>query len=46
MADVGIDGIAGPSEILVLADKKTNINEIGTSLVGQSEHGVEILNVF
>ena len=38
---VGIDGIAGPSEILVLADKNTNINEIGTSLVGQSEHGVD-----
>ena len=38
---VGIDGIAGPSEILVLADKKTNINEISTSLVGQSEHGSE-----
>ncbi len=38
---VGIDGIAGPSEIMVLADKKTNINEVGTSLVGQSEHGPE-----
>ena len=38
---VGIDGIAGPSEILVLADKKTNVNEISTSLVGQSEHGSE-----
>ena len=38
---VGIDGMAGPSEILVLADKKTNINEISTSLVGQSEHGPE-----
>ena len=38
---VGIDSIAGPSEILVLADKKTDINEIGTSLVGQSEHGTE-----
>ena len=38
---VGIDGMAGPSEILVLADKKTDINEIGTSLVGQSEHGTE-----
>ena len=38
---VGIDGMAGPSEILVLADKKTNINEISTSLVGQSEHGTE-----
>ncbi len=38
---VGIDGIAGPSEILVLADKKTDINEIGTSIVGQAEHGTE-----
>ena len=38
---VGIDGIAGPSEILVLADRKTNINEIGTSMVGQAEHGIE-----
>ena len=38
---VGIDSLAGPSEILVLADKKTNINEIGTSLVGQSEHSPE-----
>jgi len=38
---VGIDGIAGPSEILVLADRKTDINEICTSLVGQSEHGPE-----
>tara|TARA_B100000131_G_scaffold83200_1_gene80192 strand:- start:267 stop:1532 length:1266 start_codon:yes stop_codon:yes gene_type:complete len=32
---------AGPSEILILADKNTNINEIGTSMVGQSEHGIE-----
>ena len=32
---------AGPSEILVLADNKTNINEISTSLVSQSEHGYE-----
>ena len=39
--EVGIDGIAGPSEILVVADRRTNINEIGTSIVGQSEHGTE-----
>ena len=32
---------AGPSEILVLADNKTNINQIGTSLVSQAEHGYE-----
>ena len=30
--------IAGPSEICVIADKNTNINEISTSLVGQAEH--------
>ncbi len=32
---------AGPSEILILADKNTDINQIGTSMVGQSEHGFE-----
>ena len=37
--DVGIESmIAGPSEICVIADKNTNINEIATSLVGQAEH--------
>ena len=30
--------IAGPSEICVVADKNTNINEVATSLVGQAEH--------
>ena len=29
---------AGPSEICVVADKKTNINQITTSLVSQAEH--------
>jgi histidinol dehydrogenase len=38
--DVGIEGmIAGPSEICVVADNKTELNEITTSLLGQSEHG-------
>ena len=37
--DVGTESmIAGPSEICVIADKNTNINEISTSLVGQAEH--------
>ena len=31
--------IAGPSEITVVADKKSNISQITTSLVAQSEHG-------
>ena len=37
--DVGIEGmIAGPSEITILADSKTNLNEVTTSMVGQAEH--------
>tara|TARA_B100001250_G_scaffold363135_1_gene342308 strand:+ start:1047 stop:2312 length:1266 start_codon:yes stop_codon:yes gene_type:complete len=37
--DVGIEGmIAGPSEIAVVADKKTNLNEVLTSMIGQAEH--------
>ncbi len=37
--DVGIEGmIAGPSEICIIADNKTKLNEISTSILGQSEH--------
>ena len=37
--DVGIEGmIAGPSEITILADKKTNVDEVITSMIGQAEH--------
>ena len=37
--DVGVEGmIAGPSEICILADNKTEVNEITTSILGQSEH--------
>ena len=37
--DVGIEGmIAGPSEITILADSKTNLNEVTTSIIGQAEH--------
>ena len=37
--DVGIEGmIAGPSEICIVADNKTEINEITSSMLGQSEH--------
>tara|TARA_Y100000590_G_scaffold214100_1_gene242684 strand:+ start:2590 stop:3855 length:1266 start_codon:yes stop_codon:yes gene_type:complete len=39
--DVGIEGmIAGPSEIAILADKNTDINQVITSLIGQAEHDV------
>ena len=30
--------IAGPSEITILADGKTNLNEVTTSMIGQAEH--------
>jgi len=37
--DVGIEGmIAGPSEICIVADNKTELNEVTTSILGQSEH--------
>ena len=32
--------IAGPSEICILADNKTEHNEVVTSMLGQSEHGI------
>lgn len=35
---VGIDIIAGPSEILVVADKKNNPDWIASDLIAQSEH--------
>ena len=39
--DVGIEGmIAGPSEITILADSKTNLNEVTTSMIGQAEHDI------
>jgi len=38
--DVGIESmIAGPSEICVVADNKTELNDITTSVLGQAEHG-------
>ena len=39
--DVGIEGmIAGPSEITVVADNKTDLNQVETSMIGQAEHDV------
>ena len=39
--DVGIEGmVAGPSEICVLADGKTDLNQVITSIIGQAEHDV------
>lgn len=35
---VGIDGIQGPSEILVIADNKSNIDYVVWDLISQAEH--------
>jgi len=36
--DVGIDGIAGPSEILVLCDETANARWVAADLLSQAEH--------
>ena len=39
--DVGIEGmIAGPSEITIVADKNTNLNQVITSMISQAEHDI------
>jgi histidinol dehydrogenase len=44
--DVGIEGmIAGPSEIAVVADGKTDLNEVLTSMISQAEHDPESMCV-
>ncbi len=35
-----VNKIAGPSEICVLADGKTDLNQVITSMIGQAEHDV------
>ena len=39
--DVGMEGmVAGPSEVTVIADNLSDIDKIATSMIAQSEHGV------
>ena len=38
---VGIDSIAGPSEIMVLADESANPRYVAADLLSQAEHGVD-----
>ncbi|QCI23133.1 histidinol dehydrogenase [Buchnera aphidicola] len=37
--DVGIDMLAGPSEVLIIADSSANVDFIASDLLSQSEHG-------
>ncbi len=43
--DVDIDMIAGPSEIMVLADETTNINALTYDLFSQSEHSTDASSI-
>jgi histidinol dehydrogenase len=36
---VGIDGLAGPSELVVVADSKANVDWLALDLCAQAEHG-------
>jgi sulfopropanediol 3-dehydrogenase len=36
---VGIDLLAGPTEVLVLADETSDVEMVATDLLGQAEHG-------
>src|ERR1035437_9310549 len=36
---VGIDLLAGPTEVLVIADDSADIEIVATDLLGQAEHG-------
>ena len=42
---VGIDGIAGPSELVVIADERADARLVALDLAAQSEHGPETLLV-
>lgn len=39
--DVGIDFLAGPSEILIIADKTANPKFVASDLLAQAEHDIE-----
>ncbi len=35
---VGIDSLAGPSEVLIIADKSANIKQVASDMLAQAEH--------
>jgi histidinol dehydrogenase len=42
---VGIDGIAGPSEVLILADDSADPRAVAADLLAQAEHGPDSMSV-
>ncbi len=39
--EVGIDGLAGPSELVVIADGHADVREIALDALAQAEHGAD-----
>ncbi|MDR1363108.1 MAG: histidinol dehydrogenase [Spirochaetaceae bacterium] len=46
LGDVGIDGFAGPSEVLIIADKTANPGYIAADLLAQAEHDTDAKSEF
>ncbi len=44
--DVGIDSFAGPSEVLIISDKKKGFEELAADLIAQAEHGEDSKCIF
>jgi len=42
---VGIDGVAGPSEVLILADRSADPEAMAADLLAQAEHGPDSVSV-
>ncbi len=45
VGEVGIDSLAGPSEILIIADKSANPRNLAWDLLAQGEHGSGALGI-
>ena len=44
--DVGIDSFAGPSEVLIISDKKVDFKKLAADLIAQAEHGDDSKCIF
>ncbi len=44
--DVGIDSFAGPSEVLIISDKKKGFKKLAADLIAQAEHGEDSKCIF
>ena len=44
--DVGIDSFAGPSEVLIISNKKKGFEQLAADLIAQAEHGEDSKCIF